>query len=175
MSQLSSEARFCYLSEPNPAKALSKLNDLLTETLSQLDRFVTLGVVLLDPITHSVTMVSAGQSSPVLYRAGQPIKDVMPNSVAGMPLGIIEGIQFDSCQTTLQPGDILVMFTDGVNESKDTNEREFGMEGVEKVLRETGPVGPKELVDRIVKGVKQHALGRLPHDDVTVVAFGRSR
>jgi serine phosphatase RsbU (regulator of sigma subunit) len=173
MARLSSEARFCYLTEPDPARALARLNDLLAETLTQLDRFITLGVLLLDPARHTVTMVSAGHSSPLLYRRGQPLVEVMPPDVGGMPLGIMEGASFASCQISLHPGDVLLLFTDGVNESKDVQDNEFGMERVHKTLGDLGPAGPRELVDRLVKAVKQHAAGRLPFDDVTVVAFGR--
>jgi serine phosphatase RsbU (regulator of sigma subunit) len=175
MAKLASEARYCYLSEADPARALAHLNDLLTATLSKMDRFVTLCVVILEPATAQITMVSAGHGSPLLYRPGHPLKEIMPSSIPGMPLGIMEGAEFDSCATTLQPGDTVLMFTDGVNESKSVQEQDFGMEGIQRALKEVGHVGPKEIVERLAKAVKTHAAGRSPHDDVTVVALGRAR
>ena len=176
MAKLSSDIRFSMLSEPDPGNAICKLNDLLYEFTSQLDRFVTLAAVFLDPLTHSATMVSAGHSLPVLYRpTSGEFRDAMPKDVAGVPLGILDGFPFETYQITLMAGDSLLLFTDGVNESMSLNNVEFGMEGVERVLREAGDAGPRALVERLVATVKQHAIGRDPHDDLTVVALGRRR
>jgi serine phosphatase RsbU (regulator of sigma subunit)/pSer/pThr/pTyr-binding forkhead associated (FHA) protein len=174
MAKLSSDIRFSMLSESEPAAAISKLNDLLYEFTVQLDRFVTLAAVVLDPNTHSATLVSAGHPSPLLYRGGTgEIKEAMPKDVVGVPLGVVDGFGFETYGILLAPGDSLILFTDGVNESKNVREVEFRMEGVERVLREAGNAGPKQLVERLVAAVKQHAAGREPHDDLTVVALGR--
>jgi sigma-B regulation protein RsbU (phosphoserine phosphatase) len=174
MAKLSSDIRFSLLSEPSPASAISKLNDLLYEFTSQLDRFVTLVAVVLDPTTHEAVMVSAGHDSPMLYRgATGELSDAMSRDVAGVPLGIMEGFQYDSCKITLQPGDSLLLFTDGVHESKSVQDVDFLHDGIHKVFKGTKGLGPKALVERLVGAVKQHAAGRDPHDDLSVVALGR--
>ena len=132
--------------------------------------------VVLDPATHAATLVSAGHSSPLLYRASTgEFKEAMPRDVAGVPLGIMDGFPYESYQINLAAGDNVVLFTDGVNESMSASNVEFGMEGVHRVLREAGNAGPRQLVERLVSAVKQHATGRDPHDDLTVVALGRCR
>jgi len=173
MAKLSSDARFCFLSENDPAKALAKLNDQLTPTLSQLDRFITLGVVILDPAKHTATMVSSAHFSPLLYRPGQAMEEVMPRSVAGMAIGILEGMDFDSCSVTLAPGDTLLLYTDGVPDSRDVSDNEFKDAGMRRLLQDGGDGNPRELVEKLVRAVKLHATGRPPHDDVTVVALQR--
>jgi serine phosphatase RsbU (regulator of sigma subunit)/pSer/pThr/pTyr-binding forkhead associated (FHA) protein len=174
MAKLSSDIRASMLAEKEPGAAICKLNDLLYEFTSQLDRFVTLAAVVLDPAGHTATLVSAGHSSPLLYCAATgEFKDAMPKDVAGLPLGIMEGFPFETHAITLAAGDSLLLFTDGVNESMSVGGGEFGMEGVERVLREAGNAGPRQLVERLVAAVKQHATGRDPHDDLTVVALGR--
>src|SRR5579875_131126 len=70
MAKLSSDTRFCFLAEPDPAQALAKLNDQLYPFTSAMDRFVTLSMAVLDPSRHSVTLVGAGHPSPVLTRRG---------------------------------------------------------------------------------------------------------
>jgi serine phosphatase RsbU (regulator of sigma subunit) len=176
MAKLSSDIRFSMLSEKEPGPAICKLNNLLYEFTSQLDRFVTLAAVVLDPISHAATLVSAGHSAPLMYRAStREFKDAMPKSVAGVPLGILDGFPFETYSITLEPGDSLLLFTDGVNESMSVNNVEFGIEGVQRVLREAGDAGPQQLVERLVNAVKQHATGREPHDDLTVVSLGRRR
>ncbi len=175
MAKLASDIRFAMLSESDPGKAMARLNDLLCEVTLQLDRFVTLVAVVLDPVAHTATLISAGQPSPLLYRPSTgEVTDAMPQDAVGMPLGVMEGYPFDTHQITLAPGDSLVLFTDGVNESKNVNGEDFRMEGVERVLRGAGNAGPKQLVERLVGTVKQHIGDRNLHDDLTVVVFGRT-
>ena len=68
MAKLSSDARFSFLTEPDLARAVTKLNDLLYEFTSQADRFVTLVAAVIDPERHVITLASAGHFSPLLYR-----------------------------------------------------------------------------------------------------------
>jgi serine phosphatase RsbU (regulator of sigma subunit)/pSer/pThr/pTyr-binding forkhead associated (FHA) protein len=174
MAKLSSDIRFSTLAEPDLGKAIAHLNNLLFEFASPLDRFVTLAAVLLDPTTHQATMVSAGHGSPLLWR---PVRNelvpAMPDDVGGPPLGMIEGLRFGTCQVTLNAGESLVLFTDGVDESMNVKGEKFTKEGVERVIRSAGNVSPKDLGEKLVAAVKQHATGRDPHDDVTVVVLGR--
>jgi serine phosphatase RsbU (regulator of sigma subunit) len=176
MAKLSSDTRFSLLTEAEPAQAVTKLNGLLYEFTSEADRFVTLAVVLVDPAKHTATMVSAGHDSPLLYRAGNPrLEEVLPNNVAGLPLGIMAGYPYESCQVGLQPGDCLLVFTDGVTDSLNIKGEKFGREGIQRAVQGAGNTTPKDLVDRVAKAVTAHATGRDPFDDVTLVALGRKR
>jgi serine phosphatase RsbU (regulator of sigma subunit) len=174
MAKLSSDARFSLLTEPDSGKAIRKLNDLLCEFTGQMDRFVTLILAVLDPATHTVTMVSAGHQSPMLVRRGKSgYEDAMPGDSAGLPLGIAEGFPYESCRVTLQPGDSLLLFTDGVPEAHDRSNHQFGNKGIAAALAGVSGSGPRILVDSLVRAVQAHAAGRDPHDDVTLVGFGR--
>jgi phosphoserine phosphatase RsbU/P len=174
-AKLSSEARFCLLTEPDLPAAIARLNDLLSEFLVQADRFVTLAAVVLDPSSHAVTLVSAGHPSPVIYRPGQPLEDAMPRSASGVPLGIMDGVTFEARQAVLRPGESLILFTDGVTDAMDVAGKEFGRaKGMEEAVKGAGPAGPRALVDRIVRAVKLHATGRDPFDDITLVALTRT-
>jgi serine phosphatase RsbU (regulator of sigma subunit)/pSer/pThr/pTyr-binding forkhead associated (FHA) protein len=173
MGKLSSDVRFSLVTEPDPARAVARLNDLLYEFASQADRFVTLALVVLDPAGHTATLVSAGHPSPLLHRPGTPLRDAMPKDVAGVPLGIMDGFSYDSYRIRLEPGDSLLLFTDGVNEALNVKGEEFRMIGIESALKNAGKVPPSALVDQLVRAVKAHAVGRDPHDDLTVVSLGR--
>jgi serine phosphatase RsbU (regulator of sigma subunit) len=175
MAKLSSDARFCFLAEPNPAEAVSKLNDQLYPFTSPMDRFVTLAAVLLDPSRHLATLVSAGHPSPQLARKGTPtLQDVVPKAVAGLPLGMVEGCTYEVCQIHLQPGDNLILFSDGVPDALDARNTPFSMKGVQRIVQEAGTVLPTALGERIIKAVGQHASNRDPHDDITLVCLGRT-
>jgi CheY-like chemotaxis protein len=67
MAKLSADARSCMLTEPNPAAAVTKLNSLMAQSGIG-DRFVTLVAAILDPGSHTVTLVNAGHPSPLIYR-----------------------------------------------------------------------------------------------------------
>jgi sigma-B regulation protein RsbU (phosphoserine phosphatase) len=174
MAKLSSDMRFCLLSEPDPAQALARLNDQLYPFTSPMDRFVTLAVIVLDPSRHTVTLVSAGHPSPLLTRRGSSMQDAMPKTTAGLPLGMVEGCPYDSSQLQLQPGDNLFMFSDGVPDALDARNTPFGMTGVQRVVQEAGAVSANVLGERIIKAVVQHASNRDPHDDITLVCLGRT-
>jgi serine phosphatase RsbU (regulator of sigma subunit) len=175
MAKLSSDARFTLLTEPDLGGAVGRLNDLLYEFTSPMDRFVTFAGALLEPAQHKVTLVNAGHLCPLLYRKGSgTLVDAMPKDKSGVPLGIMEGFSFDTGEVTLEPGDSLLMFSDGVPDALDKRETPFNMQGVQKAVHEAGTVGPRVLGERIVKAVQNHAAGRSPHDDITLVCLGRT-
>jgi phosphoserine phosphatase RsbU/P len=175
MAKLSSDTRFCFLAEPDPAQALAKLNDQLYPFTSAMDRFVTLSVAVLHPSRHSVTLVSAGHPSPILTSRGTPgMQDALPKNIAGLPLGMVEGCPYDSFQLQLELGDNLLLFSDGVPDALDARNHPFAMTGVERVIEEAGAVSARVLGERILKAVAQHASNRDPHDDITLVCLGRT-
>jgi serine phosphatase RsbU (regulator of sigma subunit) len=174
MAKLSSDTRFCFLAETNPGQAVSKLNDLLYEFTSPMDRFVTLSIVVLDPARHLATLVSAGHPSPLLCRKGAAaLQDAVPKATAGLPLGMVEGCTYEACQLVLQPGDNLILFSDGVTDAQDTRNNQFSMKGVQRVVQEAGTTSAAVLGDRLIKAVQQHATGRELFDDITLVCLGR--
>jgi serine phosphatase RsbU (regulator of sigma subunit)/pSer/pThr/pTyr-binding forkhead associated (FHA) protein len=173
MAKVSSDARFCFLTEDDPAQAVSKLNGGLQQT-GMMDRFVTFAVAVLDPHAHTVTLVNAGHMSPLIYRhATGALEEATPNDVAGLPLGVVDQCDYAKCQVELQPGDCVLIFTDGVTEAMDTRNVQFQIRGISAALQ-GGPYPAKLAGERILRAVKQHASGRSQHDDITLVAFGRS-
>ena len=172
MAKVSSDARFCMLTESSPPDAIFKLNELMQEA-GMLDRFVTLSAGLLDPASHQVTFVSAGHMPPVTYRkATGKMEDATSRDLAGLPLGVAEGIPYDACTVALNPGDVIVLFTDGVTEAKNKQEEEFQMAGIYKAVS-AGPMTPSAIGQRLIAAVRQHSQGCKQHDDITVVCFGR--
>lgn len=175
MAKLSSDARACFLAEPDPAGAVGKLNDQLYPHTSPMDRFVTLAAVVLDPARHTATLVSAGHPSPQLARQGGTVlQDAVPKTTSGLPLGMIEGVAYEACQMALAPGDNLILFSDGVPDALDVRNNPFTLKGVQRVVREAGAVSAAVLGERLIKAVAQHATNHDPHDDITLVCLGRT-
>jgi serine phosphatase RsbU (regulator of sigma subunit) len=174
MAKLASDARFSLVSEHDPAKAITVLNDLLYPNTSQMDRFVTLAVALLDPRTHTVTLVNAGHPCPLLIRsnAAEPSEASLGKS-NGLPLGVMEGYAYESHQLVLEPGDSLLLYSDGMTDAMDKENHPLGLKAVHSALKD-GARTPRALGERIMKILKQHATGRNQHDDITLVCFGRN-
>jgi serine phosphatase RsbU (regulator of sigma subunit) len=180
MAKLSAEARFCMLTEPDPAAAISQLNDLLMRA-GLMDRFVTLAAAVLDPGRNQVTIINAGHLAPLIYRqATGKLEDSISTEKTGLPLGVLDKYEYVAHQIELRPGDSLLLFTDGITDAMNVQNQAFTMKGIHAaILEKTGQpshtLTPPELGDRIIKAIKQHAAGRSQHDDIALVCFGRSK
>jgi serine phosphatase RsbU (regulator of sigma subunit)/pSer/pThr/pTyr-binding forkhead associated (FHA) protein len=173
MAKVSADARFCLLTEPDAALAVTKLNDLIQQA-GLMDRFVTFAAAVLDPATHTVTLVNAGHMAPLVYRrATGELEEATSAAVTGLPLGVVDDYPYECCQAQLQPGDSLLIYTDGISDSMDVRNAQFQTRGIRTAV-EGGPYPAPVLGERIIKAVKQHATGRSQHDDITLVAFGRT-
>ncbi len=175
MAKLSSDTRLCLLTEPDPARAISRLNDMLYPHTSQLDRFVTLAGAVLDPTRHVVTVVSAGHQPPQLYRAAaRTLTDAAPKDVGGLPLGMLEGFEYASCNIALQPGDCLLVYTDGVPDAVNVREEQFTEKGVQAAVMAGPAFNARAVGERLLKAVRAHGAGRSQFDDITLVCLSRN-
>jgi phosphoserine phosphatase RsbU/P len=172
MAKVSSDARFCTLTEPHFATAITQLNTH-TQEAGMLDRFVTLIACELDPARHIITFVNAGHPAPLVYRREKnALEEGTARHQAGLPLGVDEGPPYEAVSIELTPGDCVLLYTDGVTDAKNKDDHEFHMPNVMAALK-AGPQSPKPMVERLVAAIKQHSLGCKQFDDITVVAFGR--
>ncbi len=134
MAKLSSDVRFCLQTE-EPSAALARLNELIYKHTNLTERFVTLLAAVLDPARSLATLVNAGHVLPLLYRrATGEVQEAISQEAAGLPLGVQKGQLYESCQVTLEPGDCLLLFTDGVCDAVNVHGRPFRVEGVLRVL-----------------------------------------
>jgi sigma-B regulation protein RsbU (phosphoserine phosphatase) len=178
MAKLSAEARACLLtSGGDPVKAVATLNNVLVELFlaGNMDRFVTLAAAVLDPARHAVTLLNAGHMAPLLFCPGSgTLVDAVDAELTGPPLGLIEGYAYPPGEITIQPGDSLLLYTDGVTDSLNTQNQAFAIRGVrEALLDEPGPCRPEVAGTRLLDAVRRHAAGRAQNDDIAVVCFGR--
>ena len=178
VAKLSSEVRFCLLTVPNLAEAVCMLNEqMLRGGLG--DRFVTLAVAILDPADHTLTVVNAGHMSPKVYRAASDaLVDAITIDATGLPIGALPGYPFEQVSLTLEEGDSVVMYTDGVSDAMNPAGDFFGLDAVERNLVPDDPLigetqGPKRMGERLMTTVRRFANGRAQNDDIAVVVFGR--
>jgi phosphoserine phosphatase RsbU/P len=133
-------------------------------------RFVTLFVAILNPTTGELTYVNAGQNPPLLRRGNGTYERLR---AGGMALGMFENAAYTTGATTLDPGDVLVMYSDGITEAEDTFDQPFDEAGVQTVVDGNGWGSAKELGWALFEAVETHSRERRLLDDLTVLALRR--
>ena len=94
----------------------------------------------------------------------------MPGS--GLPLGVAYDTSYAPTSVDLEPGDVLVLHTDGLNDARNRHQRRFGAERVIQTLK--GAPGIASLSgEALLEAVSQHSDGVAPFDDLTIVCIGR--
>ncbi len=173
-AKLSSDARFSFVTRDDPAEAITLLNEMLEKHCSQLDKFVTLTAVVLNPKTHELIMVNGGHMSPLQYHhATNTFEGVVPRKVAGPPLGIMAGMPFESCTGKLEPGDSILLYSDGVTEPMNAANEEFGDQGILDSLKDLKTGDPELQIKTIVQNLTRHTAGQPQHDDITLTCLCR--
>jgi len=170
MAKLSAEARFCLVSEPTPAAAVARLNDVFCESRWE-DRFVTLVLGVLDPVRHEVTIVNAGHMAPLLRRTTGAVEAV-GQSAGGLPLGVESHVQYEQYSLSLDPGDCLTLYTDGIPDAMNVADDFYGTQRLQTQLE---PVidGVAALGQRILEDVRRFVGNRPQNDDMCMTCFGR--
>jgi serine phosphatase RsbU (regulator of sigma subunit) len=159
------------LYESDPASVVRKLNLFLCQRGG--DRFVTLTVAMLDPATHTLTVVNAGHLPPLLFRRYHGVSNAAPNHTAGLPLGIMEEAEYDSYQLRLQPGECVLLFTDGVPDAQGIKDERLGIDRITGIVHKDHAYSPSGLACKLISAVEEHAAGRAQFDDIAVLCFGR--
>lgn len=170
MAKLSAESRYCLASEPNPATAVTRLNETMSRL--QLDRFVTFIMVVIDPLTHEAVVVNAGHMAPIHRMEGGKF-DEPGEELSGMPIGIMEGIDFEQHAFPLKAGELLLLYTDGVNECTNMAGDMYGIDRIREMVG-GAELTPEAVGQKIVTDVRKFIGAKPPDDDMCLVCIGRT-
>jgi sigma-B regulation protein RsbU (phosphoserine phosphatase) len=152
--------------EATPAEMLALLNGRLLA--ARLDaRYIAMHFAVYDAAQRELSIANAGGTLPLLVRGG----DVTEIDVRGVPLGLLPNTEYDEVRLALNPGDIVVFASDGVHESMNSDQEEFGSDRLKSLLAQVAIADPGyTIAQRIVKATDEHAgAGRTPHDDRTLL------
>jgi sigma-B regulation protein RsbU (phosphoserine phosphatase) len=153
--------------DPAPAKVAAVLNRTLCRTGTR-RTFLSFFYALLDPASGRLEYFGAGHPFPLLLRRDGRIQEL---GAGGLPLGIREPLSPPTAEATLAPGDLLVLYTDGLVEATDRAESAFGFDRLASVVYHGG--SPQTLHDRVLAAFDAHVAGEPLRDDVTLVVVGR--
>lgn len=156
----------------SPASVLHSVNQSIFPDIKE-DMFVSLLYLILEKGSNEVTVARAGHEPPILYRrASKSIELIEP---PGMAAGIDGGPVFKRSvkdhRFTMNPGDILLLYTDGLNEAIDRDGDEFGMDRLNRAVEKYSSESSETLIRSIVEEVKQFSMGISQTDDITLIAI----
>jgi len=170
MARLSSDVRFSLASERDPAMAVRQVNKLFAEHHWD-DKFVTMIVAVVDPKTHKLTVVNAGHMAPfICSRDGQVIE--LGEEQAGLPLGVMDDYEYESCVHNLESGECVTIYTDGFSEAMNSDRDLYGVERLCKCLTGTN-LSAADLGKLVLDDVNKFVNGFVQSDDMCMVCFGR--
>ncbi|MBP5467853.1 MAG: SpoIIE family protein phosphatase [Candidatus Riflebacteria bacterium] len=155
--------------ESNIISILKKANKYLSEEMEGMDgKFVTLQLVAINVSTGECEFASAGHG-PLFIRRQNNNEEIPPN--LGMPLGLFDPplMKFESINFKLNPGDLFVMFTDGLYEEINHSNEMFGTDRVKKIMTETAYESSKKITKELVTACQNWREGADAHDDLTVL------
>lgn len=168
MAQALSTLRLILEPTISPAIALSRWNDMLCGTTIR-GMFITALLGRIDPERREVEIASCGHSEPLLVRNSGTVESVpLPG---GPPLGVVPDRTMRSRMVSMERGEWLIAYTDGLSESFNTARQALDESGIKKLL--TRPFSSaQEVVDVLQQGEVKHRGEADPHDDLTLLVFG---
>ncbi len=127
-------------------------------------RFTTAFLAEFDPANRALTYINAGHNAPILRRSSGGVERL---TAGGLPLGIRANGSYESGSVSLQAGDWLVIFTDGLVEAVNERDEEYGERRLLDVLQAGASVTPDELLRRMISEAGAFVGDTPQHDDIT--------
>ena len=150
---------------------VGRVNHFACEQSLQGRRFTTAFIAELEPATGDFIYVNAGHNWPVLRHASGAIERL---EAGGLPLGIRAALPYQTGSATLAPGDLLLIFTDGLVEAEDAQAREFGEDRMLPSLEASRGAPAAEVLKRLMASVDAFVGLTRQHDDITCLALRRT-
>ncbi len=156
-----------------PATLLEYLNDQLTASYTRGGTFITAFYAVLDPVKRTLTYSRAGHNPPRLVR-GNSVVSLDKNGA--LPLGIQRGERHDESTITLQSGDLLLLYTDGITEgigppNGGARRELFGLERLDELLLGCGSDSAEQCIRKIKSELCKFCQNAPPSDDQTLIAI----
>jgi phosphoserine phosphatase len=172
MASVRAALRALAIEHSDPCLLLRLLGRSLAADLQE-GRFITLVLGALNPQSHLLEYANAGHAPALHYAAAtQSFSTLEP---CGFPFGVVEDPEYHaSSPVALAPGDMVLLCTDGIVETVDSEHRVFGLERLKDFVRQHAGEPASVLVRHIGESVTAHCGGATPADDLTILALRRT-
>jgi serine phosphatase RsbU (regulator of sigma subunit) len=155
------------------ARLIERLNVQVAKH-SPASRFITFFYGLYDPRTGGLQYVNAGHLPPVLLRASGQFDRSPSTSPGGLALGMFDHATYQTSQLTIEPGDVFVLYSDGITEAENPEGKAFEEAGLEAVLTRVAAGDPNEIGAAILASVEIYAADARLADDLTTLVVKRA-
>lgn len=152
------------------ASVVRAINDSLSADFA-IDKFATLFFMIYDRKTEELSFSNAGHGPLFCYRASQ--NQCTRTGVDGVPIGIMEEVEYKQAKIKLYPGDMVILYTDGVTEMRNPDKEEYGLVRLRKLLIENHTLQADQFAALLVEDVDSFRNGASQHDDMTMLVFKR--
>lgn len=169
MSSLHAAVHAQSASHDSLSATISAVNRYLADNIPA-NRFVTLFYAELDPVTGALSFLNAGHNPPLIVHSAGTVEQL---ASGGLPLGIKPDAEYREGRTQLQPGDVLVIYSDGVTEAVSPTGEEFGATRLYEVVARNVNASAAGIRDRIESSLTKFAQGTSAADDITLVIVKR--
>ncbi|MHC1711907.1 MAG: SpoIIE family protein phosphatase [Solidesulfovibrio sp.] len=158
------------MDRPGPGALLTEVNTLLCQDTHLTGRFITLFFLRLDQAAHEIIWCRAGHDPGMLYT---PATDTFENLMGnGIPLGAVADWTYEEQRHPwLQPGQVLVVYTDGIHEARSAHDAMYGKDRMEEVVRREASRPASAIVNALVADLREFKGGLHLEDDVTLVVI----
>lgn len=170
MSRMSSCVTSTLAFTHEPLEAVAAINNHMCANAAE-GRFVTYNYILLDTNTNEMCLVNAGHMSPMILKPDSSV-DEFPEDSIGLPIGVMDDFPYEVEKRIIEPGETVVLFTDGVDEAMNPEGELYTLERMREFVSK-GSHDPEELGKALLADVRRHANGRAQNDDITIMVFGR--
>jgi sigma-B regulation protein RsbU (phosphoserine phosphatase) len=149
---------------------LSRVNRMVYEA-SSANRYATFFYAEYDPQTRQVTYVNAGHNPPIVLRRSGQTCDEFRWEIGGAVIGLLPQAFYEMGRFALQPDDAVVLYTDGISESMNAEDDEWGEESLFACAKNCCELSARDVVHRLMGAALQFAAGAPQHDDMTVMVL----
>lgn len=156
--------RTCFDTETDPAHCLTSANSVVAKQIA-MEKFVTAGLMVLDPAKKKFVYAAAGHPPPVLLING---KAETLDGGPSLPLGVLPQFNFTSTSFQAAPGSTLVLYSDGLTEARMPSGEPFGERRVIEKVEELKDLPPQEMANQLMEAAVEYSGGQL-RDDIAVL------
>jgi sigma-B regulation protein RsbU (phosphoserine phosphatase) len=172
MAKFSGDTRYCILTENAPGPAANELNSLLCAAGID-EKFITLSLSVLDVARRRLTLASAGHLAILIRRVAGHVEEI-GEDITGFPLGIVPESDYRQTEIELSPGDVVVIFSDGVTDPRNMKEEIYHTKEnprlTHRIAESSG--GPDAVGRAILQEIREFSAGHDQVDDITLICFG---
>jgi serine phosphatase RsbU (regulator of sigma subunit) len=151
------------------AAIISDVNNRLVRDVAELNLFMTMFYGEIDIKAKTIRWVKAGHEPAILYTPGTDSHELLAGK--GLPLGVMEDAVYQESQKQINPGQIILIGTDGIKEAVNTHGEMFGNERLLNVIRDDADQSAREILDKVFESLNDFRRPLEPDDDETLVVI----